>query len=143
MDDCKKGQCARQSASRLARYLSIPTKRQEVNLVGTYISASDIARDAGGTGGAVYVDFDMKKIGGDPLFLFAYVEPTGRTRLRALKRGISLKQNFPLPKNHFNINLESKYKPYVTNTVIMSCPRPNNNCVWPNPLPKYNVILRP
>ncbi len=143
VDDCKKGQCARQSASRLARYLSIPTKRQEVNLIGTYISASDIARDAGGTGGAVYVDFDMKKIGADPLFLFAYVEPTGRTRLRALKRGISLKQNFPLPKNHFNINLESKYKPYVTNTVIMSCPRPNNNCVWPNPLPKYNVILRP
>ncbi len=140
VDDCKKGQCARQSASRLARYLSIPTTRQEANDLIVYVSASDLA---GGTGGAIEIPLDMKGMGADPLFLFAYVEPTGRTRLKALRRGISLKQNFPLPKNHFNINLESKYKPAVTNTVIMSCPRTNNNCVWPNPLPKYNVILRP
>lgn len=143
VDDCKKGQCARQSASRLMQYLSIPTKRQEANDLVVYVSATDIARESGGTGGAIKIDLDMKGMEADPLFLFAYVEPTGRTRLRALKRGISLKQNFPLPKNHFNINLESKYKPYVTNTVVMNCPRANNNCVWPNPLPKYNVVLRP
>ena len=140
VDDCKKGQCARQSASRLARYLSIPTTRQEANDVVVYVSASDMA---GGSGGAIQVDLKMTDMGADPLFLFAYVDGPGRTRLRALKRGIALKQNFPLPKNHFNINLESKYKPYVTNTVVMSCPRANNNCVWPNPLPKYNVFLRP
>ncbi|MBR2082099.1 MAG: hypothetical protein IJ876_03695 [Elusimicrobiaceae bacterium] len=140
VDDCRKGQCARQSASRLARYLSIPTKRQEANDLVVYVSASDMA---GGTGGAIEIPLNMKDMGADPLFLFAYVDGTGRARLRNLKRGISLKQNFPLPKNHFNINLESKYKPYVTNTVMMSCPRANNNCVWPNPLPKYNVILRP
>ncbi len=140
VDDCKKGQCARQSASRLARYLSIPTTRQEANDIVVYVSASDMA---GGSGGAIQVDLKMTEMGADPLFLFAYVEPTGRTRLRSLKRGIALKQNFPLPKNHFNINLESKYKPYVSNTVVLSCPRKNNNCVWPNPLPKYNVFLRP
>ncbi len=140
VDDCKKGQCARQSASRLARYLSIPTTRQEADDLIVYVSASDMA---GGSGGAIQVDLKMTGMSADPLFLFAYVEPTGRTRLRTLKRGISLKQNFPLPKNHFNINLESKYKPYVTNTVVMSCPRTSNNCVWPNPLPKYNVFLRP
>lgn len=140
VDDCKKGECARQSASRLARFLSIPTKSQEADDLVVYVSASDMA---GGSGGAIEVDLKMTQMGADPLFLFAYVEPTGRTRLRSLKRGIALKQNFPLPKNHFNINLESKYKPYVTNTVVMSCPRKNNNCVWPNPLPKYNVILRP
>ena len=140
VEDCKKSECARQSASRLAPYLSIPTKRQQANDLVVYVSASDMA---GGTGGAIKVDLNMTQMGADPLFFFAYVEPTGRTRLRALKRGISLKQNFPLPKNHFNINLEAKYKPYVTSTVVMSCPRSNNNCVWPNPLPKYNVFLRP
>ena len=140
VDDCKKGECARQSASRLAPYLVIPIKRQEADDLVVYVSASDMA---GGTGGAIQVDLKMTGMEADPLFLFAYVEPTGRTRLRALKRGIALKQNFPLPKNHFNINLEAKYKPYVSNTVVLSCPRTNNNCVWPNPLPKYNVILRP
>lgn len=140
VDDCKKGECARQSASRLAQYLVIPTKRQEADDLVVYVSASDMA---GGTGGAIQVDLNMTQMGAAPLFLFAYVDPTGRTRLRSLKRGIVLKQNFPLPKNHFNINLEAKYKPYVTNTVVLSCPRANNNCVWPNPLPKYNVILRP
>ncbi len=121
VDDCKKKECARQSASRLVQYLSIPTKRQE---------AEDI------------VVF-MSEVGAEPLFFFAYVEPTGRSRLRSLKRGVTLKQNFPLPRNHFNIDLVAKYKPYVRNTVILNCPRANNNCVWPNPLPKYNVILRP
>ena len=141
VDDCKKGQCARQSASRLARYLAIPTKRQEANKVVFYISASSGFK--GGTGGAREIEIDVKETVGNPLFFFAYVEPAGRSRLRALKRGIALKQSFPLPKNHFNVNLETKYKPYVSNTIIMTCPRASNNCVWPNPIPKYNVILRP
>ena len=105
-----------------------------------FVSASDMG---GGTGGAVKVPLNMNEVGADPLFLFAYVDGTGRSRLRTLKRGITLKQSFPLKRNHFNIDLAAKYKPYVRNTVILNCPRGNNNCVWPNPLPKYNVILRP
>lgn len=141
VDDCKKGECARQSASRLLPFLSIPTKRQETNEIVVYLSASDMA---GGTGGAITVPFQMDKdFQASPLFLFAYVEPAGRTRLRALKRGILLKQRFPLPRNHFNIDLAAKYKPYVRATVGLNCPRANNNCVWPNPLPKYGVTLRP
>lgn len=140
VDDCKRSECAKQSASKLSRYLSIPTKRQEADELKVYVSASD---SEGGTGGSVEVPLTMTKMGAEPLFFFAYVEPAGRTRLRALKRGVALKQLFPLPKNHFNINLQSKYKPFVRNTVVMSCPRGNNNCVWPNPLPKYNVFLRP
>ncbi len=140
VDDCKKKECARQSASRLVQYLSIPTKRQEAEDIVVFVSASDMA---GGTGGAVKIPLKMSEVGAEPLFFFAYVEPTGRSRLRSLKRGVTLKQNFPLPRNHFNIDLVAKYKPYVRNTVILNCPRANNNCVWPNPLPKYNVILRP
>lgn len=140
VDDCKKGECARQSASKLVQFLSIPTKRQETDDFVVYVSASDMA---GGTGGAITIPLKMSEMEAGPLFLFAYVDGSGRSRLRALKRGVTLKQNFPLPRNHFNIDLASKYKPYVRDTVILNCPRSNNNCVWPNPLPKYNVILRP
>ena len=77
------------------------------------------------------------------LFQFAYLEPSSRSKLRTLARGVVLKQPFKLPKNHFNINLEQKYKPYVRNTAVLECPRAGNNCVWPNPLPKYTVTLNP
>lgn len=140
VDDCKLSSCARQSAGKLMNYLTIPTVAHKADELVVYVSASDMA---GGTGGAVKVDLQMTKMGATPLYLFAYVSPAGRSKLRTLKRGISLKQNFPLPRNHFNVNLESKYKPFVHTEVIMSCPRGNNNCVWPNPLPKYNVTLRP
>ncbi len=140
VDDCKVSSCARQSAGKLMNYLTIPTTPQKADDLIVYVSASDMA---GGTGGAVKVDLTMTSMHADPLYLFAYVDPAGRRKLRSLKRGIALKQNFPLPRNHFNVNLESKYKPYVHTQVSMSCPRANNNCVWPNPLPKYNVTLRP
>ncbi|MBR5151600.1 MAG: hypothetical protein IKW71_02060 [Elusimicrobiaceae bacterium] len=141
VDDCKMGECARQSASRLMQFLSIPTKRQEADKLMFYISQS--SGNYGGSGGAIELPFTADQLEIDPLFLFAYVEPAGRARLRAFKRGILLKQNFSLPRNNFNVDLVRKYKPYVRNTVILNCPRANNNCVWPNPLPKYNVILRP
>lgn len=140
VDDCKLSSCARQSAGKLMNFLTIPTKPQKADDLLVYVSASDMA---GGTGGAVKVELKMTDMGADPLYLFAYVLPQGRSKLKSLKRGISLKQNYTLPRNHFNINLEEKYKPYVHNQVFMSCPRGNNNCVWPNPLPKYNVVLKP
>ncbi len=140
VDDCRKDECARQSASRLVNYLSIPLKRQEADKLLVYVSSSEMA---GAHGGSIPIHLTMTEMGASPLFFFAYVTPTGRSRLRTLRRGVSLKQEFPLPTNHFNINLDTKYKPYVRNQVILSCPRSNNNCVWPNPLPKYNVTLRP
>ncbi len=142
VDDCKLSSCARQSASQIMKYLTIPTKRQEASDVVMYVSSS---RMAGAHGGAVKVDVPVKEWAGSPLFLFASVAPAGRSKLRTLKRGVSLKQNYQLPKTWFDksVNLQEKYKPYVRNRVIMSCPRNNNNCVWPNPLPKYSVVLRP
>lgn len=140
--DCKPSECARQSASRLLPLLSIPTKRQEADDLVFYISASDMA---GGSGGAIKLDLKISEIvsGADPVFLFAYVLPAGRRNLRTLQRGVMLKQNFPLGENNFNVDLTSKYKPYVRTTIVLSCPRANNNCVWPNPLSKYSIRLRP
>ncbi len=142
VEDCKLSSCARQSASQIMKYLTIPTARQQADNAVMYVSSS---RMAGAHGGAVKIDVPIKEWAGTPLFLFAYVEPAGRSKLRTLKRGVLLKQNYELPKTWFDksVNLQEKYKPYVRNRVLMSCPRANNNCVWPNPLPKYNVVLRP
>ena len=142
VDDCKLSSCARQSAAQIMKYLTIPTRKQEAENAVMYVSSS---RMAGAHGGAVEVPVKVKEWGGTPLFLFAYVDPAGRSKLRTLKRGILLKQNYELPKTWFDksVDLQTKYKPYVRNRVLMSCPRNNNNCVWPNPLPKYSVVLRP
>ncbi len=141
-NDCKKADCGRQSAAQLRRYLALKTVPFELDKLRFYASDSGLS---GEHGGAYNVDFAASEIlpNGSKLFQFAYLDPSSRSRLRSLGRGIALKQPFKLPKNYFNINLEQKYKPYVRNTVILSCPRSNNNCVWPNPLPKYNVTLDP
>lgn len=141
-NDCKKSDCARQSAAQLRRFLSINLEPFELNKLRFYASDSGMS---GEHGGAYNIDFSASEIlpNGSHLFQFAYVDANSRSRLRTLGRGIKLKQSFKLPKNYFNINLEQKYKPYVRNTVVLSCPRSNNNCVWPNPLPKYNVTLDP
>lgn len=143
VDDCKLSSCARQSAAQIMKYLTIPTRRQEVDNIVMYVSVS---RLVGPHSGAYPLELSVKEATkGSPLFLFAYVDSAGRSKLRTLKRGVLLKQNYQLPKTWFDktVDLQAKYKPYVRARVIMSCPRSNNNCVWPNPLPKYNVVLRP
>lgn len=142
VNDCKRSECARQSASQLRQYLDLKTKPFELDAIKFYVSESN----AEGTyhGGAYDLPFKATELlNGDKLFQFAFLEPASRSRLKGFSRGVMLKQPFKLPRNHFNINLEQKYKPYVRNRVVLSCPRASNNCVWPNPLPKYTVSLDP
>ena len=139
-NDCKKSDCARQSAFQLQRYITLGTKPFELDKVRFYASDSGLS---GEHGGAINLDLPMSEIIKTKLFQFAFLDSSSRNKLRTLGRGVVLKQPFKLPRNHFNINLEQKYKPYVRNTAILSCPRNSNNCVWPNPLPKYTVTLDP
>ena len=139
-NDCKKSDCARQSASQLQRYLTLSTKPFELDKVRFYASDSGLS---GEHGGAINLDLSMVEMIKTKLFQFAYLDSSSRNKLRTLGRGVVLKQPFKLPRNHFNISLEQKYKPYVRNTAVLSCPRGSNNCVWPDPLPKYSVTLDP
>lgn len=141
VNDCKRSDCARQSAAQLRQFLGIKTKPFELDKIQFYASESD---QSGYHGGVYDLPFNATELlNGDKLFQFAYLDPASRGRLKNWARGVTLKQPFKLPRNHFNINLEQKYKPYVRNRVVLSCPRAGNNCVWPNPLPKYNVTLEP
>lgn len=141
VNDCKRSECARQSAAKIRQFTSLSTTPFELSNLRFYMSDSD----GSGTHGKAYnVDFNAPELlDGKNLFQFAYLNSASLSKLRTLARGILLKQPFKLPRNHFNINLEQKYKPYVRNRVQLTCPRASNNCVWPNPLPKYNVTLDP
>lgn len=142
VNDCKRSDCARQSAAKIRQFLTLSTTPLELNKIIFYVS--DSAKDYSSHQGAYPVDFKAEEIlNGDKLFQFAYLNPSSLSKLRSLSRGVLLKQPFKLPRNHFNINLEQKYKPYVRNKIVLSCPRSSNNCVWPNPLPKYGISLEP
>ncbi len=140
VNDCKRSECGRQSAAQLRSYLDLKTTPFELSKIHFFASEAS----GGSNAGAYAIPFEAEEVlNGQKLFQFAYLDPSSRSKLKSLARGISLKQPFKLPRNHFNINLEQKYKPYVRTRVVLACPRNGNNCVWPNPLPKYNVTLEP
>lgn len=138
--ECNRRDCGKQAAETLDRY-ELETKPWEINETGFYVTADF----AGSTmsSPAYMIKLDMEEIIKTKLFQFAYLTPSSRNRLKQLAKGIVLKQRFAVPDNRFNINLTQRYQPYVRNTVSVSCPRSGNNCVWPNPLPKYSVKVSP
>lgn len=141
VNDCKRSDCARQSAAQLRQFLDLKTKPFEIDNIKFWVSETGSILYHGGASELPLKASEV--LTGEKLFQFAYLDPASRGRLKSWERGVQLKQPFKLPRNHFNINLEQKYKPYVRNRVVLSCPRTGNNCVWPNPLPKYNVTLEP
>jgi hypothetical protein len=86
-------------------------------------------------------DKDLDLIGGK-LYQFAYLNPGSRERLRQLFNGIDINQPFAAPSNYFGINL-ARYKPHTHVRVAMQCTKASNNCLWPNPTPKYQVRTNP
>lgn len=142
VNDCKRSDCARQSAAKIRQFTTLTTDPFKLTNLKFYISEATTKEDH--HGGAYPLDFNApENLNGESLFQFAYLGSSSLGKLRTLSRGVLLKQPFKLPRNHFNINLEQKYKPYVRNRVRLACPRADNNCVWPHPLPKYGIALDP
>ncbi len=142
VNDCKRSECARQSAAKIRQFTTLQTTPFELENLKFFVS--DSTRKEDHHGGAYPIDFKAPELlNGDLLFQFAFLNSSSLSKLRTLSRGVLLKQSFKLPRNHFNINLEQKYKPYVRNRVQLVCPRADNNCVWPHPLPKYGITLDP
>ncbi len=140
---CRKSECGRQAAETLDRYI-LKTDPFDVQYkkLRFYVTAdfSGSNRHSGAYG----IDFkDQSSIAEEKLFQFAYLDSSSRSKLRRLARGVTLKQKYKLPANRFNIDVTQRYQPYVRNSITVSCPRSSNNCVWPNPLPKYSVKVGP
>ena len=131
---CKQSECGKQAAAQLGKYV-LEAKPMEIEDTVLYFGFAHGKMFQGGTP----VGLKMSEIAQSKLFQFAYLTPKSRSNLRKMEKGIKLAQKYPLPKNRFNIDLTQKMKPQVQNSVYLSCPRAGNNCVWPNPLPKYSV----
>jgi len=65
--------------------------------------------------------------------------------LGRLGRGLEVNQRWEAPDNYFKIDMNNLYKPTVHARVAAQCPnlKNDNNCIWPNPTPKYQTRLYP
>lgn len=71
--------------------------------------------------------------------------------LDAIGRGYEIYQDWTVPKNYFGVDFngmgcrETGGKPCVHALIASQCPQlsSGNNCVWPNPTPKYQTRLYP
>ena len=143
-DGCKRDECARQSAAQIAPFLNWATKPFRIANIRIY--ATEGVEGVPGEqfhARSYHHDFSMEELMNKKMFQFAYLPPETRNKLRMLSRGVLLKQSITLPQNRFNIHLEQKYKPYVRNRMVLSCPHNGNNCIWPDPIPKYSITLEP
>ncbi|MDD2806596.1 MAG: hypothetical protein PHV33_13675 [Elusimicrobiales bacterium] len=91
---------------------------------------------------------DMTSMTPDGLFQLATVTDD---RLLKFRDGIDVYQGWDAPANYFNVDLNTLGKcketgrPCVHSLVTSQCPQmgTGNNCVWPNPTPKYQTRLYP
>ena len=133
--NCSLSECGREGAQTLKNYF-IKTEPLYISKVQIFYKNPE--------GNETSIDLDMKekKLMGGQLFQLAYLEKGSKDKLRALYRGIDIKQRFTLSRNYFNINL-MKYKPMVHAKIAVQCTNETNNCVWPAPTSKYQVRLYP
>ncbi|KAF0127271.1 MAG: hypothetical protein FD189_338 [Elusimicrobia bacterium] len=95
-------------------------------------------------------DIDMPSPG---LFQIASVK---KDILRDLGRGVEIFQGWNSGNNYFNVDFDGGCggrcsqvvcretgRPCVHARVTTQCPASDNNCVWPNPTPKYQTRLYP
>ena len=139
-DGCKRDECARESAAQIVPFLNWATKPFRISKVRIHFTEgkkSDFHLRS------YSFDMDLTEMISKKMFQFAYLPPEARSKLKMLSHGVLFKQKISLPRNHFNLNLEQKYKPYVRTRVVLSCPHNGNNCVWPDPIPKYSITLEP
>lgn len=139
--NCKITECGKESAKTIVPYLNIDVKAFEVDKVRLYFNDWSPGASAHEPWPLTLTSAELKA--NRDMFLFSHFTPKSLGLVQKMDRGVVLKQPYNLPANHFNKNLNTKYKPIVHTTVYMQCPRKGNNCLWPNPLPKYSVFLRP
>ncbi len=134
MSNCKMSECGKQGALQFQNYI--------FNTEPIYIKTVRMFYYSTGENMAFVIPLVDLNFSNGRLFQFAYLTKTARERLRKIYSGVEINQPFQAPSNYFNIGL-SRFNPHVHVRAALQCPRENNNCVWPNPTPKYQVRLYP
>jgi hypothetical protein len=135
-ESCSLGQVGREGSKEFKKYI-VGTMPVYINNIRTYLKDEN-------TGAANPLDLELREfpsIGGK-LYQFAFMNPGSRERMRQLFTGIDISQPFAAPDNYFGINL-AQYKPHTHVRAALQCTKASNNCLWPNPTPKYQVRTYP
>jgi len=77
-----------------------------------------------------------------PLYQFSYLDKNSRSKLKKMYTGIDIREPIIPPDNYFRVNVK-KYAQKLHVRAALKCTNESNNCIWPNPTPKYQVRLYP
>lgn len=77
-----------------------------------------------------------------PLYQFSYLDKTTRGKLKKMYTGVDIREPIVPPENYFRVNVK-RYAKKLHVRAALQCTNESNNCVWPNPTPKYQVRLYP
>ncbi len=132
--NCKMSECGKEGARAFKDYL--------MRTEPLYISKIAVFYKSENTNEVKPLNLDLKDadIFDGKLFQLAYISKGSRDKLRTLYKGIEITQPFTAPTNYFNVRFK---QPYTHARVALQCTKESNNCVWPDPTPKYQVRLFP
>lgn len=134
--NCRLSECGRAGAKEFKDYIA-STEAVYIYKIKTYYKDP-----VDGTTKEINLDLKADDIFDGKLFQFAFVSKNYKEKLKKLYTGIDIEQPFDAPSNYFNVNLK-RYKPHTHVRASIQCTKENNNCVWPDPTPKYQVRLFP
>jgi hypothetical protein len=134
--NCRLSECGREGAREFKGFM-MDMKSVYVKKVKIFYKNDD-ASDVG----EFSLDLAKENLFGGRLYQFSYLERGSKDKLKKFYTGIDINQTFTPPSNYFNISL-LKYKPHTHVRAALQCTKESNNCVWPNPTPKYQVRLFP
>ena len=136
---CKLSQCGKNGARALKSF--------KLGLESAYLKKFRWWYGASNDGGnGQYIDFtkdgdaDLAKF--VPLYQFSYLDKGTKSKLKKMYTGIDIREPIVPPDNYFRVNLK-KYAKKLHVRAALQCTNESNNCVWPDPTPKYQVRLYP
>ena len=77
-----------------------------------------------------------------PLYQLSYLDRSTRSKMKKMYTGVDIREPVIPPDNYFRVNVK-KYAKKLHVRAALQCTNESNNCVWPNPTPKYQVRLFP
>lgn len=139
---CKLSQCGKEGVRSFKDY-SLGLESIRLNNMAWFYKAKDLS--TGYTSDVEKLLFESsnekyKKF--MPLYQFSYLDKSTRSKMKKLYTGVDVREPIVPPDNYFRVNVK-KYVQKLHVRAAVQCTSDNNNCVWPNPTPKYQVRLFP
>ena len=139
---CKLSQCGKEGVKAFKDY-SLELESVRLDKMAWYYKAKDLS--SGYTSGVEKLLFETsnekyKKF--MPLYQFSYLTKNTRNKVKKMYTGLDIREPIIPPDNYFRVNVK-RYAQKLHVKAAIQCTNESNNCVWPNPTPKYQVRLFP